>query len=142
MGNSRFTVAVHVLTLLASDRSSAMTSEHIAGSVNTNPVVIRRLLAALRAAKLVASQGGPGGGWVLNHRPDTITLRDVYRIVEDGGLFPLHPSEPNARCPVGSTIQAALVPTFEQAQAALERDLAKTTIADVLQATVSIRHHS
>ncbi|OQC68483.1 MAG: putative HTH-type transcriptional regulator YwnA [Verrucomicrobia bacterium ADurb.Bin006] len=53
MINSRFTVAIHVLCLLAHSQGQALTSEYIAGSVNTNPVVIRRLLAALRRAGLV-----------------------------------------------------------------------------------------
>lgn len=132
--NSRFTVAVHILTLLAYGADDApMTSEFISGSVNTNPVVIRRLLALLRKAKLVRSQGGPGGGWRLVVPPKGITLRDVYRAVESDALFPLHTSIPNPRCPVGSTIQSALVGHYEEARLALERDLERTNIADLLE---------
>ncbi len=133
--SSRFTVAIHILTLLAHAASGEepVTSEYIAGSVNTNPVVIRRLLALLRKAKLVRSQGGPGGGWQLVVRPRRITLRDVYRAVESDPLFPLHASRPNPRCPVGRSIQAAVSGHYEQARLALEEDLDRTTIADLLQ---------
>jgi Rrf2 family protein len=132
--SSRFTVAIHILTLLAhGDQSEPITSEYVAGSVNTNPVVIRRLLGLLRRAKLVGSQGGPGGGWRLLALPRTITLRDVFRAVEVDPLFPLHASTPNPRCPVGSTIQAALGTHYQAARQALERDLQRTTIADLLQ---------
>jgi Rrf2 family protein len=131
--NSRFAVAVHILTLIAAGEGEPVSSEYIAGSVNTNPVVIRRLLALLRRAKLVRSQGGPGGGWQLVVPPGRITLRDVYRAVESGPLFPLHAGTPNARCPVGRTIQAAVSGHYEEAQLAIEKDLARTTIGDLLQ---------
>jgi Rrf2 family protein len=128
-------VAIHILTLLAQGAAGGapVTSEFIAGSVNTNPVVIRRLLAALREAGLVRSQGGPGGGWTLVVPAARISLRDVYRAVEQEPLFPLHPSAPNPRCPVGRTIQAALSAHYEEARRAVERDLARTTIAGLLE---------
>lgn len=133
--SSRLTVAIHVLTLLAyvAGRAEPATSELIAGSVNTNPVVIRRLLAMLRRAKLVRSRGGPGGGWQLVVPPGRITLRDVYRAVEGEALFPLPSSAPNPRCPVGRTIQAALEGRYREARLAVERDLARTTIADLVE---------
>ena len=131
--SSRFTVAIHILTLLAHGGGEQMTSEYIAGSVNTNPVVIRRLLALLRDARLVISQVGVGGGWQLARPPKGITLRDIYRAVEGGTLFPLHSNTPNPRCPVGSTIQSALSGHFEEAQLALEKDLERTTVADLVK---------
>src|SRR5579885_1925959 len=99
MSNSRFTVACHILTLLAQNPAEPMTSEYIAASVNTNPVVIRRVLGTLRSAHLVMSQGGNGGGWRLASAPAAVTLRDVYRAVEDEPLFPLHHREPNQNSP-------------------------------------------
>lgn len=131
--NSRYAVAIHILTLLAHSGPERLTSEYIAGSVNTNPVVIRRLLASLRAAKLVESQGGPGGGWVLNRAPRAITLRDVYRAVDENTLFPLHRNPPNPMCPVGRNIQSSLVGHFQEAQLAMEKDLERITIADVVK---------
>jgi len=136
--NSRYTVAIHILTLLAHGGQEPLTSEYIAGSVNTNPVVIRRLLASLRTAKLVTSQGGPGGGWQLVRSPQAITLRDVYRAIEGSTLFPLHSNTPNPRCPVGSTIQRALTGHFESAQIALEKDLDRITIADLVKEVKSM----
>jgi Rrf2 family protein len=131
--SSRFTVGIHILTLLAYGGDEAVTSEYIAGSVNTNAVVVRRLMSLLRAAKLVTSQCGPGGGWHLNRPPQCITLRDVYIATEGGTLFPMHTNPPNPRCPVGSTIQVALSARFDAARGALERQLQQTTIADLVQ---------
>jgi len=127
--SSRFTVAIHVLTLLAYAGPDPLTSEYIAGSVTTNPVVIRRLLASLRVAGLVRSQGGPGGGWQLLREPRRITLRDVLAAVEEAPIFPPPSGIPNPQCPIGRTIQALLAGPFQSAQAALDKDLDRTTIA-------------
>lgn len=131
--NSRFTVALHVLTLLAYCGEKRLTSEFISGSVNTNAVVIRRLLKSLRAARLVASQGGPGGGWRLARTPQGITLRDIYLATEGEALFPMPAQAPNSCCPVGATIQSALAKHFADARHALEMSLGNATIADLLK---------
>lgn len=136
--NSRFTVGIHILTLLAHGDGETMTSEYIAGSVNTNPVVIRRLLSLLRDAKLVTSQGGPGGGWQLTRPPRGITLRDIYLAMEESTIFPMHTNPPNPRCPVGGTIQEALSGHFDEVRLALEQQLAKTTVADLLEEVKSM----
>ena len=131
--NSRFAVAVHTLGFIgfAEGRHPA-TSEDIAGSVNTNPVVIRRLLGMLREAGLVTSQPGPGGGWRLNRRPEAITLRDAYRAVEPDPLFAMPPRKPCAHCDVGRSVQQVLNRYFTDAEAAMEERLAQTTLADVM----------
>jgi len=131
--SSRFTVAIHTLTLLAYCGPEPQTSEFIAGSVTTNPVVIRRLLSSLRAAGLVASQGGPGGGWQLLREPGAITLGQIFRVVEGSALFPMHASEPNPQCPVGRIIQAALTRIFQGAEQAMLAQLDRTTIAQLVK---------
>ncbi|HEX8852924.1 MAG TPA: Rrf2 family transcriptional regulator, partial [Pyrinomonadaceae bacterium] len=79
--NSRFAVAVHALTLLAWAGEEPVKSEYLACSVNTNPVVIRRILCALARAGLVTSQTGASGGSRLARPAAEITLREVYRAV-------------------------------------------------------------
>ncbi|WP_257305216.1 Rrf2 family transcriptional regulator [Geothrix campi] len=133
MSNTRYTVAIHVLTLLAYAGPEALTSEYIAGSVNTNPVVIRRILAGLREAGLVRSQGGPGGGWQLLRAPEAVSLLEVLRAVDTEASFPLHATPPNPACPVGRSIQALLAGHFHTAQAAMERELARVSLRDLLE---------
>lgn len=132
MSNTRYTVAIHVLTLLAYCGPEALTSEFIAGSVNTNPVVIRRILSSLRAAKLVASQSGPGGGWQLLRDAHKISLRDVLIAVDSDPTFLLHSAPPNIECPVGKAIQTLLTRRFHSAREAMECDLDRTTIAQLI----------
>jgi len=131
--NSRFAVAVHILTLLEDNKGEPLTSEMIAGSVNTNPTVVRRMLSALASSGLTLSQLGNGGGAMLAKPAEKITLLDVYRASGEGSsLFGLH-EEPNIKCLVGRNIQAALTGHFDEATAALEASLSKTTIAAMLR---------
>jgi Rrf2 family protein len=133
MVNCRFTVAIHVLCLLAAQHPQPLTSEFIAGSVNTNPVVIRRILAVLRKAGLVRSQPGVTGGWELLVKPETITLGKVYQLIRPGTVFAMHSRQPNPRCPVGRCIQRGLGSHYQRAQQAMEAELARSSIAAVLQ---------
>jgi Rrf2 family protein len=132
--STRFTVALHILTLLASSPGEALTSEHIAGSVNTNPVVVRRLLGTLRKVGIVSSQPGNGGGWKLAKSPDKLTLRDIRRAVNEGSPFSMHNQPPNPKCPVGKNIQQVLGPVYDQAERVMEDELAHTTVLTLLRA--------
>ena len=130
--NSRFAVGIHILTALAYKHDEPFTSEAIAASVNTNPVVIRRALGDLRRAGLVVSQPGNRGGWRLTREPDQITLRDAYNAVQQGSLFASPPRAPNPQCPIGKTICGALSDFFAEAEEAMKDRLSEHTIADVL----------
>ncbi|GAB3222827.1 Rrf2 family transcriptional regulator [Hymenobacter seoulensis] len=132
--SSRFSVAVHVLSLLALQQVDdvLLTSERMAGSVNTNPVVIRRLLGQLKKAGLVEVRPASGGTF-LTRTPAAITLLEVYRaveVVEEGQLFSVH-EKPNPACLVGRNIQTALDATLQQAQTALEQVLAGVSLQHV-----------
>ncbi|RZK22849.1 MAG: Rrf2 family transcriptional regulator [Hymenobacter sp.] len=131
--SSRFSVGVHVLTLLATTPvGELLTSDRLAGSVNTNPVVIRRILGQLKKAGLVEVRAAAGGTY-LRRAPAAITLLEVYHAVEVVGarLFSLH-DNPNPNCLVGRNIQAALDDTVVRAQAALEQELARVTLAQIV----------
>lgn len=137
--NTRFVVAVHVLTLMAHE-DRPITSDYVAGSVNTNPVFIRRIISALSKAGFIETQEGKGGGSKLALRPEEINLLDVFRTMETEGLFALHAQPPNAACLVGGRIQQALSGTLNEAQRALEEVLAKTTLSQVLTTLRAIPH--
>lgn len=133
-------MAVHLLTLLAMfEGGEPLPSGYMAGSVNTNAVVVRRVLGALREAGLARSQEGAGGGWYLARSPREITLLDAYRAVEGEPLFSLHNRQPNPACPVGRNIGGVLEDVFGEAESAMERRLAETTIAGMLEGIVARR---
>jgi Rrf2 family protein len=125
-------MAVHVLAVLAYQEGDRVTSASLASSVNTNPVIVRRLLLSLQKAKLVETCKGAGSGSRLSRSPRRINMAEIYRSVEASESFTISPRKPSAACPVGRCILAALNQVFASAQSALERDLAQTTLADVL----------
>src|SRR3954452_3597453 len=128
----RFAMAVHVLSVLAYKDGQRVTSSLLASSINTNPVVVRRLLLALQRAGLVETRKGVGSGSRLNCRPQQISLADVYKAVEAGQGFVLPPKKPNAQCPIGSCIQATLSSVFSSVEQAVLKDLKKVTLGNVL----------
>jgi len=129
--STRFAVAVHVLAALAVSDGKPMRSEDIAYSANTGAVVIRGLLSRLGEAGLTRSQLGAGGGALLAKRPEHIRLVDVYRAVEDTELFSLHRTPPCETCAVGGNILEAIEPVLTRARNALEKELSRSTIADI-----------
>ncbi|MFJ3441623.1 Rrf2 family transcriptional regulator [Streptomyces sp. NPDC086081] len=134
--NSRLTIAAHALTwigLYQRRGHEVATSEQIATSANTNPVVIRRLLGELRKAGLVDSRRGAGAGWTLARDLAAITLLDVYRAIEPGPVFALHRAAPDPECVVGHGIGPAMAAVYDEVESALRRELAKTTLEDVLR---------
>lgn len=137
--NSRMTVAVHILSylVLASRRhDNVVTSDQIAKSVRTNPVVIRRLLGQLRKGGLVRSQRGASAGWRLARNPKAISLLDVYNAVHEGPLFGLHASPPNPQCPIGRGLPSTLRNLYGTVEDHLRRQLARTTVDEVLAETI------
>ena len=132
-GNSRFAVSVHVLAYLAYKDGGQTTSAEIASSVDTNPVVIRRLLSALVRGRLVSAQKGVGGGFALASAPANITLLDVYRAVEPQPDHGLGRFAPNTKCPVGARIETILRTAFFKAQAGMEAQLAGVSLLEVHQ---------
>ncbi len=129
--NSNFAVAVHILTLLAVS-DEAVSSSEVAGSVNTNPVTIRKMAGALREAGLIDTIPGSAGGMTLRRRADQITLADVYRVVQDESIFGMHPNTPNPNCPVGRNIQAALGRVYEDTDRLIVKALSGISIQDML----------
>ncbi|HWH96269.1 MAG TPA: Rrf2 family transcriptional regulator [Baekduia sp.] len=126
--NTQFALGVHMLTLLAGSAPATLSSEQMAGSADSNPVHVRRVLGRLRTAGLVTSKPGVGGGWQLAADPASITLADVWRVVHgDDAILGLRGANP--ACPVGQSIQGMLVDVDRRAQKAVEDELATTTIA-------------
>ena len=141
MKNTKFTVAIHTLVVISSlqdDTEKHATSDMIAESVNTNPVVIRRLVAKLRKANLVTSQPGVGGGMQLVRAADQISLLDVYEALEENEeVFPLHANQPNEKCTIGGNIQPVLCSIYGGLRDRIKDELSQTTIADIQQSIMT-----
>ena len=130
--SSRFTMAIHMFACIDTFTDRKMTSDFMAASIGTNPVIVRKLLQQLKAAGLIEVSRGTGG--VTVRKPlDEITFLDVYKAVEctpDEQLFHFH-ENPNPKCPVGKNIHHVLDDRLNQVQKAMEDKLATMTLADV-----------
>ena len=129
---NRFSIGVHILSLLGARREAEPTSEWMAGSIGVNPVVVRNVTGMLKRAGLVRTQQGVAGASLA--RPlSEVTLLDVYRAVEDeSSLFSVHP-RPNPKCPVGARIEGTLRDVFAEAEDAMHAKLAGITLAEVVR---------
>ncbi len=131
--NSQFAMAVHILTMLAKSRDANVKSECIAASVNTNAVVIRRLLGQLSAAKLVISQTGAFGGTRLARCPNEISLCEIYKAVSCGEVFALHAKSPSQDCPVGKNIEAVLCNLQKEIDKSVGEKLGQYNLQNVIE---------
>lgn len=104
-------------------------SQELAESVDTNPVVIRRQLARLKAAELMESQNGPNGGYFLTRETTKISLWDLYTATREGDFF--NRPKPNPDCIVGSNLKYLVEDTFYSAEMAMKPKFETVTIRDL-----------
>lgn len=133
--SQRFPVAAHTLAYLAHrkaySREQAVSSSVLAGSIPTNPVVIRRMTTQLAKAGLVATCSGVSGGAWLLKRPDEIRLDEVLRAVNGCAHLGSAPIGA-AGCPISQAIPRAVNSAMHIANAAASEALASVTVADLL----------
>ena len=131
--SSRFTVALHIFTCVDTFKDEyKVTSDFLASSINTNPVIIRKILTQLKNAGLIHVARGTGGIELTRDLSD-ITFYDVYEAiepVEEGDLFRFHEA-PNPDCPVGRNIHALLDDKLKAIQNAMEAEMKRYTLLDL-----------
>lgn len=131
--SSRFTVALHIFTCVDTFKDEhKVTSDFLAGSIGTNPVIIRKILTQLQGAGLITVARGTGGIEPTRELSE-ISFYDVYQAIEPlegGDLFRFHES-PNPQCPVGRNIHKLLDEKLQAIQNAMEDEMKKYTIEDL-----------
>jgi DNA-binding IscR family transcriptional regulator len=130
--NSSLSGLLHVLLHMAETNAPA-TSETLARAMQTNPVVIRRLMAGLRDAGFVASAKGHGGGWVLCCALVDVTLGDVHTALGAPSLIALGHRTEHATCLVEQAVNSALAAATQEAETLLLARLHRVTLATLSQ---------
>jgi Rrf2 family protein len=126
--NSQLSGVLHVLLHMA-DRDEPMTSESLAKAMDTNPVVIRRILGSLRDQGYVRSEKGHGGGWTLECDLSRVTLRDIYAALGSPPLLAMSNRTESPGCLVEQAVNAALDQAFQDAESLLLTRLGEITLA-------------
>ncbi|MBK1895337.1 Rrf2 family transcriptional regulator [Chryseobacterium paridis] len=116
MNNTRFATAVHIMTLLAESPQEWLTSEWMAGSININPVIVRKEIGVLRAAGLVTSRQGKEGGSQLARSAESISISEIYSAVKNTEVLGKKNQNPNPACNVGREINNHLNTLFSETE--------------------------
>ncbi|MGN7804694.1 Rrf2 family transcriptional regulator [Sinorhizobium sp. Sb3] len=134
--DSRLARMIHVLIHMGL-LGGRETSETIAKMLNTNPVVVRRTMAALKRKGVVDSEGGRGGGWVLLRSLDDLTVLDIQKALDEGEVLSAGLSEDHPTCPVEGAANAALVQAFDKAESTLLDEFAKLRLSIIAEHALS-----
>src|SRR5438034_917649 len=96
------------MTALAFSPGEVIGSQRLAASVNTNPVVVRRLLLALRRARLIETFTGKHGGARLRKRPNDISLADIYDAVASPPVILVNERRALRQCHVSCNMKSIM----------------------------------
>ncbi|NDV94359.1 transcriptional regulator [Dysgonomonas sp. 521] len=130
MNDRRFAISIHILVLLAKNPDKLLASDYLAGSMNINPVLVRKELSNLRKHGIVISKEGKHGGCMLARPAAEIYLSDVYKTVSSHTILGNELASPNPQCPVGKQINEHLNKLNLEAENIMVRQLSGQTLAD------------
>jgi DNA-binding IscR family transcriptional regulator len=108
MISGKFAITIHILTLLTKYPNDYLSSEYIAGSMNLNPVLVRKEIANLKAHHIVESKEGKNGGTKLSVDASKITLKEIFEMTFESIGLGYAKNQPNPDCPVGKKINQNL----------------------------------
>lgn len=129
--STKFSDSIHLLSFISIFKTKKLTSEFIASSIKTSPVVVRRMIGELRLAGLISPYQG-GKSPQLSRPPVDISLFDIYSAVEHKKpLFNID-KDTNPHCPVGAHVPDVLHSIYSEAEAAAFGQLGRTTLQDVI----------
>lgn len=132
MYSTKFSVSIHILSVIALSDGQPVTSEYIAGSINTNPALVRRLMSKLKKAGFIKTQTRLGATGLAKSCSD-ISMKDIFKAVEvDGPIFAIH-EDTNTNCPVGARIGKVVEHVNNQVQSKFEDELASIYLSDILK---------
>ena len=129
--NGRFTIAIHICIFMQiKGEDTLISSQTLAESVKTNPVVIRRIVSKLRDNEIVGSVAGAKGGFFLKRPAKDITLWDIYQAVRETDLF-YKPKKVNPECVVSSNLGFLVDDVYSEAELAMKTALQPVSVANL-----------
>jgi Rrf2 family protein len=120
--------AIRALAELAAADGGPVKAEHLADSQEIPVKFLRGILTDLRRNRIVRSQRGPDGGFVLARPAGEIALADIFRAI-DGPLAEVRDQSLSAMTYRGAAAELPVV--WMAVRAGLRRVLEVTTLADL-----------
>ena len=114
MSNTRFATAIHIMTILAKNPQAFLTSDWLAGSINVNPVIVRKELINLKKSGLVESRQGKDGGVRIGKDAENINVAEIYETIKNSEVLGKKNLNPNPLCNVGKDINKNLNQLFSE----------------------------
>lgn len=132
--STKCSIAVHCLLFIHEAAGvTKVTSNLLAESTGCNPVIIRKILSALKKAGLISIPRGTGGA-ELCREPSQITLYQIYAAMEPEGLssvMGIHPCQGRA-CPVAQNIHRVLQAPYQQIGQAIRQTMEGITLQSMI----------
>lgn len=129
--NGRFTTAIHICIFMQiKGEDKLISSQVLAESVKTNPVVIRRIVAKLRDNDIIGSVAGAKGGFFLKRPAHNISLWDIYQAVRETDLF-YKPKKVNPECIVSVNLSELVDEAYSEAELAMKSALEPVKVGDL-----------
>ncbi|TGV00366.1 Rrf2 family transcriptional regulator [Flavivirga rizhaonensis] len=131
MIKTKFSIILHIITLLALYKDEWLNSTLIAGSLNINPVLVRKELAILKSSGLIESKEGKNGGVKLLKDAKKIQLSEIFEIAKgsDHVLSSLK-NVPNPNCRIGKQINKNLGIVLGEIDNAIIEKLSKQSLEE------------
>lgn len=129
MVKSKFSIALHIMTILAHNKDQWHTSAFVAGSLNINAVLVRNEIKTLKTGGLIESKEGKNGGVRLAEDANKILLSTIFKIAKgDNHVLGFCSNDPNPNCPIGRQIQTKLDKIFTSVDDAIIESLNDQTL--------------
>lgn len=128
MISGKFAITLHILTLLSKYPEDFLSSDYIAGSMNMNPVLVRKEIANLKKNNLVESKEGKNGGTRLLKSAADITLDHIFKMTFDTVSLGYSKNEPNPNCPVGKQINRNLDNLYDDINNKITKQLSEISL--------------
>lgn len=126
--------ALRAITSLAAQSETPKSADALAKITQVPRAYLQRVLQDLTASGLIVSRPGPGGGYLLQQAPESISILAVVNAVS--------PIERIRRCPLGLKSHIELCPLhreIDNAYAATETAFRGVTVSDILKSTSAIK---
>ena len=132
MSNTRFATAIHIMTILAKNPQAFLTSDWLAGSINVNPVIVRKELGNLKTYGLIESRQGKDGGARILKNAVEISITEIYEVVRNSEILGKKNLNPNPKCTVGKDINKNLNVLFSETENVVQQFLMNKKLSDFM----------